>query len=193
MTPTQTAVPLSTSIPGYLTGTWDIDPVHSEISFSVRHLMVSKVRGRFSDFSGSFVTADDPRQSSVEAEIALASIDTNAADRDAHLRSPDFFDVEHFPVMVYRSTGVRPDGDGYVVEGELTLKGVTRSVPLRLEVHGFLPQSPFGDARVGFTATGEIARDDFGMTFNIPVDGGGIVVGNLVQITLEIEAIRRSS
>jgi polyisoprenoid-binding protein YceI len=180
------------TVPGYLTGRWDLDPAHSEVAFSVRHLMLSKVRGRFASFSGTFVTAEDPLGSSVEATVDLSSIDTNSADRDAHLRSADFFDVDQHPTMSYRSTGVRVDGDQWVVEGELSLHGVTRSVPLQLELHGFLPDSPFADTRVGFTATAEINRDDFGITFNSVLESGGLALGNKVQVTLEIEAIRRS-
>jgi polyisoprenoid-binding protein YceI len=189
---TTVAPPSHETVPGYRTGTWDIDPSHSEVSFTVRHLMVSKVRGRFTRFSGSFVTAENPHDSTVEATIDLASIDTNAPDRDDHIRSADFFDVEQHPTMTYRSTGVRAEGDHWVLDGELSLHGVTKEVPLVLELHGFLPQSPFGDTRVGFSASGEITRDDFGITFNIPMDGGGVVVGNKIQIALEVEAIRRS-
>ena len=180
------------TIPGYLTGTWDIDASHSEVGFSVRHLMVSKVRGRFEDFSGSFVTAAHPEDSSVEATVDLQSIDTNSPDRDAHLRSVDFFHVEEHPTMTYRSTGIRADGDVWIVDGELSLHGVTRPVPLVLELNGFLPESPFGDTRVGFSARGEINRDDFGISFNVPLEGGGVVVSNKIQISLEIEAVRRS-
>lgn len=187
---TSVATPIST--PGYLTGTWDLDPAHSEVAFSVRHLMLSKVRGRFATFSGSFVTAEDPEDSHVEATIDLSSIDTNSADRDAHLRSADFFDVEQHPTMTYRSTGIRTDGDHWIVDGELSLHGVTLPVPLRLELHGFLPDSPFGDSRVGFTATGEINRDDFGITFNSVLESGGLALGNKVQVTLEVEAVRRT-
>jgi polyisoprenoid-binding protein YceI len=177
----------------YLAGTWAVDPVHSEVGFSVRHLMVSKVRGRFTDFDATFVTGEDPLASSLSASVELASIDTGNADRDAHLRSPDFLDVEQHPRLEYRSTAVREDGDGFVVDGELSLHGVTRPVSLRLEVHGFQPQSPFGDARAGFTATGEIDRSDFGIEFNAPLEGGGVMIGNKVQITLEIEAIRQDA
>ena len=181
------------TIPGYQPGTWVIDPTHSEVSFSVRHLMVSKVRGRFARFSGELVTGDDPVDSSVEATVDLASIDTNSEDRDAHLRSPDFLDVERYPSLTYRSTGVRADGDGFVVDGELTLHGVTRSVPLALEVHGFLPESPFGDSRVGFSARAEISRKDFGISFDAPLENGGVVVGDKIQIDLEVEAIRKDA
>src|SRR3954451_18135181 len=127
---------VETGIPGYAAGTWTIDPVHSEVGFSVRHMMVSKVRGRFTNFSGELVTGDNPLGSSVTAEIDLASIDTGNGQRDDHIRSKDFFEVETYPTMTYRSTGLRADGADYLVDGELTLKGVTRQVPLRLELGG---------------------------------------------------------
>jgi polyisoprenoid-binding protein YceI len=183
---------LSTStIPGYIAGTWDLDPTHSEIGFSVRHLMVSKVRGRFGKFEGEFVTAEDAFASSVTATIDLGSVITGDENRDAHLRSPDFFDVGANPVMVYRSTGLRPNGDGYVLDGELTLHGVTRSVPLALELNGFI-ESPMG-TRSGFSASGEISRKDFGIELNMPLEGGGVVVGDKVTINLEIEAVLRTA
>ena len=116
-----------TPIPGYVAGTWTIDPVHSEVGFSVRHMMVSKVRGKFTTFSGELVTGEDPLASSVTAEIDLTSIDTGNEQRDDHIRSADFFDVETYPTMTYRSTGIRQDGDDFVLDGELTLKGVTRA------------------------------------------------------------------
>ena len=178
-----------TDIPGYTAGTWTIDQSHSEVSFTIRHLMVSKVRGRFTDFEGQVVTGADPLESSVRATVDLASIDTANADRDAHVRSADFFEVERHPTMTYQSTGVRYDGDDLVVDGDLTLHGVTRSVPLKLEVNGFQPSTPFGDTRVGFSATGEVNRSDFGITFNMPLDGGGIALGEKIRLTIEIEAI----
>jgi polyisoprenoid-binding protein YceI len=181
------------AIPGYLTGTWAIDPVHSEVSFTVRHLMLSKVRGRFTDFAGTFVTAADPVDSSVNATVELTSIDTANPDRDAHIRNEDFFDVDKFPQLVYRSTAVRPDDDGgFVVDGELTLHGVTRAVPLQLEVNGFQPETPFGDTRAGFSATAEIDRREFGIEFNSPLAGGGVGLANKINITLEIQAILQS-
>ena len=176
------------TIPGYVTGTWMIDPVHSEVGFSVRHMMVSKVRGKFTKFSGQIVTADDVLGSSVTAEIELASIETGAEQRDAHLRSPDFFDTANHPVMTYRSTGIRAQGDGYVVDGELTLKGVTKSVPLTLELNGFGPDA-YGGTRAGFTATAEINRQDFGVSWNAAMETGGVVVSDKVAIHLEIEAV----
>jgi len=179
------------TIPGYVAGTWTIDPLHSEVGFSVRHLMVSKVRGKFIKFSGDLVTAENPLASSVTAEIDLSSIDTGAEQRDAHLRSPDFFDTDNHPVMTYRSTGVRAKGDGYVLDGDLTLKGVTKQVPLALELNGFGPD-PYGGTRAGFTATAEINRQDFGVNWNAALEHGGVVVSDKVTINLEIEAVLQS-
>jgi len=184
-----TAVQISPTVAGYLPGTWAIDQAHSEVGFSVRHLMVSKVKGRFTEFSGTFVTGEDPLDSSVEATVVLSSIDTANADRDAHLRSADFFDVDHHTELTYRSSGIRIVDDAFVVDGELSLRGVTREVPLHLEIHGFQPSTPFGDTRAGFTATGEIDRREFGISFNSALEGGGVALGNKIQITLEIEAI----
>ena len=185
-----TAVQSAPAITGYVPGTWTIDTTHSEIGFSVRHLMVSKVKGVFRDFSGTFVTAENPFDSSVEATVVLSSVDTGNADRDAHLRSADFFDTDQQTLLTYTSTGIRyDDEEGFVVDGELTLRGVTKQVPLRLEIHGFQQGTPFGDTRTGFTATGEIDRRDFGVSFNMALEGGGVGLGNKVQITLEIEEV----
>lgn len=179
------------AIPGYVAGTWDIDPVHTEIGFSVRHMMVSKVRGRFKTFSGQFVTGEDPLQSSVTAEIDLNSIDTGQEQRDDHIRSADFFEVQKYPTMTYRSTGIRAEGDHYVLDGELTLKGVTKQVPLTLELNGFGPD-PFGGTRAGFTATGEINRRDFGVDFSAPMETGGVVVADKINLQLEVEAVLKA-
>jgi polyisoprenoid-binding protein YceI len=175
-------------IPGYVTGTWAIDPAHTDISFSVRHLMVSKVRGKFRTFEGTIVTAANPLESSVTATIDLTSIDTNNEQRDGHIKSKDFFEVETYPTMTYRSTGVRADGDSFVLDGELDLHGVTKSVPLALELNGFGPDG-YGGTRVGFSATTEINRRDFGIDISMPLDGGGAVVGDKITINLEVEAI----
>jgi polyisoprenoid-binding protein YceI len=179
-------------IPGYVAGTWTIDPVHSDVGFVIRHLMISKVRGHFTRFEGQFVTAADPMDSSVTATIDLTSIDTSNQQRDDHIRSADFFEVEKYPTMTYRSTGIRRDGDGFVLHGDLTLKGVTRPVPLTLEANGFGPDplaaDPLAGARAGFTATGEINRMDFDVSYNGPIPGGGVALGDKVQIFLEIEA-----
>jgi polyisoprenoid-binding protein YceI len=175
-------------IPGYLAGVWKADPVHSEVAFAVRHLMISKTRGRFTTFDVTITTAEDPRDSTVEATIDLASVDTGLDVRDAHLRSADYLDVENHPTMAYRSTGVRPHGDGWTVDGELTLHGVTRQVPLALEANGFRAD-PFGGQRAGFSATAQISRSDFGIDLTTVMDAGGVAVGDKVAISLEIEAV----
>ena len=176
-------------VPGYLAGTWQIDPVHSDVSFSVRHMMVSKVRGRFSGVRGTIRLADDPLQSTVEADIDLRTLDTGNADRDAHLRSADFFEVEQHPMMTFRSTSVEPAGNEFVVHGELTLRGITKPVNLDLEVNGFT-RDPYGGMRTGFTASTTLNRKDFGISINLPMEGGGVVVGDKINVTLEIEAVR---
>ena len=177
-----------TTIPGYVAGTWKADTTHSDVTFSVRHMMVSKVRGRFTTFDATVVTGENPADSSVTAEIDLSSIDTGNEQRDGHLRSADFFDIETHPKMTYRSTGLTDNGETWALNGELTLHGVTKPVPLTLEVNGFTPD-PYGGQRAGFTATGEILRSDFGIEFNMPMDGGGVVVGDKVTISIEIEAV----
>ena len=163
---TETAV----EIPGYVAGTWTIDPVHSEVSFVVRHMMVSKVRGRFDKFEGTIVTAPDPLQSSVTATVELSSVNTGEPNRDNHIRSADFFEVESHPHLTFRSTGVRPDGDDFLLDGDLTIRGTTKPVTLKLEVNGFGPD-PFGGTRAGFSASGEINRNDFGVSYNGPIPG----------------------
>jgi len=179
---------ITSVVPGYRAGTWDIDPTHSDVSFSVRHMMVSKVKGRFSKFGGQIVTAEDPIDSTVEVTIDLSSVDTNEPNRDAHLRSIDFFDTETRTQMTYRSTAITASTDGFLLEGDLSLRGTTRQVPLTLELNGFGPD-PFGGYRAGFSATGEISRKAFGVDMTMPLDGGGVVVGDKIQIALEIEAI----
>jgi polyisoprenoid-binding protein YceI len=182
----------ATTIPGYRSGTWQIDPTHTEVSFSVRHMMVSKVRGYFTDFSGTIVIADEPADSSVTATIAMNSIDTRNEQRDNHIRSADFFDVVNHPTWTFASTGVHADDGDLFLDGELTIKGVTRPVTLSLEVEGFGPDA-FGGTRAGFSATTTINRNDFGVDIAMPLDGGGVVVGDKVTITLEIEAVLRAS
>ena len=182
----------ATQIPGYVVGTWDIDPTHSTVGFSVRHMMVSKVRGYFREFAGSIVTAEDPAQSSVTATIELGSIDTRQEQRDAHIRSADFFDVENHPQMTFRSTAVRTDGADWFADGELSLKGNTEPVTLALELNGFGPDA-YGGIRAGFSAKTEINRNDFGVDIKMPMDGGGAVVGDKISVELEIEAVLRTA
>jgi polyisoprenoid-binding protein YceI len=177
-------------IPGYVAGTWAIDPVHSEVSFTVRHMMVSKVRGRFDAFEGTIVTGAGPLSSSVTASVDLSSINTGQEQRDAHIRSADFFEVEKYPFMTFASTGVRADGDHFLLDGDLTLKGVTKPVTFKLEVNGFGPDN-YGGTRVGFSATTEINRMEFGVSFNGPIPGvpGGVTVSDKATINLEIEGV----
>ena len=184
--------PTSTQLPGYVVGTWDIDPVHSDVSFTVRHKMVSKERGRLGTFSGEIVTAPEFTDSSVTATVDATSVDTGNAQRDGHIRTADFFEVEAHPEWTFTSTAVRAGGDGLVIDGDLTIKGVTKAVSLDTEIGGFGPD-PYGGTRVGFTATTTINRNDFGVDISMPLDGGGVVVGEKVAITLEIEAVLRTA
>jgi polyisoprenoid-binding protein YceI len=180
------------TFPGYLAGTWAIDPVHSDVGFTVRHMMVSKVRGHFARFEGEIVTGADPLDSSVNATIDLTSIDTNNEQRDGHIRSADFFEVETYPTMTYRSSGVRRDGDDFILDGDLTLKGVTKRVPLRLELNGFGPDA-YGGTRAGFSASADINRREFGVNFNAALETGGAVVADKVSIHLEIETVLQAT
>jgi polyisoprenoid-binding protein YceI len=179
-------------VPGYIAGKWTIDAVHSHVGFTVKHMMVSKVRGQFKIFDADIVTAEDPLKSSFTARVDLRSVDTGNEQRDNHIRSADFFEVESHPEMTYKSTGIRPatDAEGFIVDGDLTIRGVTRQVPLTLEVEGFGPD-PFGGTRSGFTLSGEINRTDFGVSFNGPIPGtsGAVIVSEKVQILVEIEAV----
>lgn len=177
----------ATEIPGYVVGRWVIDQVHSDLSFTVRHMMVSKVRGHFREFDGEIVTAADPRESRVTATIQVASVDTNNEGRDNHVRSGDFFDAATYPTATYRSEALRLDNGSYTLDGELTLRGVTKPVPLTLEVNGFGPDVQ-GGTRAGFTARGRINRNDFGVSLN-SVMNGIAAVGDNIDFTLEIEAI----
>jgi polyisoprenoid-binding protein YceI len=171
-------------------GTWDIDPVHSSIGFSVRHLMVSKVRGTFGTFSGAIVVAADGTPS-VQAEIVVGSVHSGNEQRDAHLLAADFFDAEKYPTASFASTGVRADGDGYVLDGDFTLKGVTKPVSLALAFNGVNPGMGRGEV-AGFEASVVLNRKDFGIDIDMPLETGGVVVGDKVTITLEIEALKQA-
>ena len=178
-----------TTLPGLTTGTWTIDPAHSEVGFVVRHLMVSKVKGRFGKVDGTITVADDVLASSVEATVETASIDTRDENRDNHLRSGDFFEVEKYPTMNFRSTGLSGDGEDFTMDGDLTIKGTTRPVSFRLEFNG-ASANPLagGKPTAGFSATTEISRKDFGLEWNVALESGGVLVGDKVTITLEVEA-----
>lgn len=171
-------------------GTWAIDPVHSSIGFSVRHLMVSKVRGNFENFSGAIVVAEDGTPS-VTAEIAVDSLHTGNEQRDAHVKSADFLDVDKYPTATFRSTNVRANGDNYAVDGEFTLKGVTKPVSLDLEFNGVNPGMGHGEV-AGFEASVILNRKDFGIDIDMPLETGGTVVGDKITITLAIEALKQA-
>jgi polyisoprenoid-binding protein YceI len=171
-------------------GTWAIDPVHSSISFWVRHLMVTKVHGKFEKFGGAIVVAQDGTPS-VNAEIAVDSVNTGNAQRDTHVKSADFFDVEHYPVAKFTSTAIDSDGGKYVLNGQLTLKGVTKPVVLDLEFNGTNPGMGHGEV-AGFEASVVLNRKDFGIDIDLPLETGGAVVGDKVTVTLDIEAVRQA-
>lgn len=174
-------------------GTFAIDTVHSHVGFVVRHMMVSKVRGRFPTFEGSIVVGETPADSSVEVTVDAASVDTKDDNRDGHLRSPDFFDVEQFPTWTFRSTSLVPAGKGrFELPGELTLHGVTRPITLQVEQEG-VATDPYGNERIGFSAAAELNREDWGVTFNMAMEAGGVVVGKTVRLEIEIEAVRQAA
>lgn len=179
-------------IPGYVVGTWDIDPVHSDVSITARHFAVSKVRGSFSAYSGEIVTTENPLNSTVTATIEASSIDTKNGDRDNHIRSADFLDVENYPTITFQSTAIKPAEEGFVLEGQLTLHGVTKPVALDLELSDF-GKDPYGGTRVGFSAITTVLRSDFDMKFNAVLETGGAVVSDKLQVALEIEAVLRAS
>ncbi|MGW0229466.1 YceI family protein [Actinopolymorpha singaporensis] len=176
-----------TTPPELTAGTWTIDPVHSEVGFTVRHLM-TKVRGSFRDFEGTLEIADDVAASKVNVQVQLASIDTGNQQRDDHVRSGDFFDIEKFPTMTFVSTGVRPHNDGFVLVGDLTIKDVTKQVELVGEYLG-VDDDAYGNTRVGFDATTTINRKDFGVDANVPLGGEKFLIGNEIAVQLSVQAI----
>jgi polyisoprenoid-binding protein YceI len=166
------------------TGTWTIDPSHSEVGFTARHLM-SKVRGRFETFEGRIVTGDAP---AATASIDLKSINTHDENRDGHLRSADFFDVEQNGPMTFTSTSVEAGGNGLLVTGDLSIKGATLPVTLDVEILG-TDTDPWGGTRLGLEATATISRREFGVDFNIPMDGGRVLIGDKIDITINVSAV----
>jgi polyisoprenoid-binding protein YceI len=174
-------------IPGYVAGTWTIDGIHSHVGFVIKHMMVSKVRGHFAAFSGQIVTAENPLNSSVSVTIDASSIDTANVGRDEHVRSADFFEVEKHPSITFTSTKVHGEGGEFFIDGDLTIRGATKPVTLNVETPEFGP-NPAGGTKAGFSATTEINRSDFGVSYNGPIPGGGVTLGEKVQIVLEIEA-----
>ena len=176
------------TIPGWVTGTWQIDPVHTHIGFVVKHMAVSKVRGRFTDFSGTIVTAENPLESTATATITAASIDTGNAMRDGHIASADFFDAETHPTFSFASTGVRVENDEWFLDGDLTMRGTTRAVTLHMEAPEFGHPDDSGKRKAGFAAETTVNRGDWGISYNGPIPGGGVAVATKVQLVVEVEA-----
>jgi polyisoprenoid-binding protein YceI len=172
-------------------GTFALDPSHTVVGAVARHLMVSKVRGKFTDVTGTITVAENPLDSSVVVAIKAASIDTGDENRDNHLRSPDFLDVETYPELTFTSTRVvKNNGSDFVLAGDLTIRGVTKEVELAVEYSGVVV-SPWGKQVIGFSATTELDREEFGMTWNAALETGGVLVGRKLKIEIEAEAIRQ--
>ena len=176
---------------GLTPGTYAIDPSHSEIGFVARHAMVTKVRGSFSDVEGTIVVGDSAASSSATAAIKVASVTTRSADRDGHLRSADFFDADTYPEITFRSTGVRTDGSDYLVDGELTIKDVTKPVTLPVEFGG-VATDPFGNERAGFSAELDVEREEWGLTWNAALETGGVLVSKKVKLFLDVSAVKQA-
>lgn len=174
------------------TTTWKLDPAHSSAEFKVKHMMISNVKGSFSGLSGTLTEhATDATLSSVDATIDISTISTGDAQRDGHLKSADFFDVEKYPTMSFKSTQVKPNGDGgYDVTGDLTLHGVTRQQTFVVEGPTPPAKDPWGNTRIGLSATGKINRKDYGLNWNAALEAGGVLVGDAVNITLEVQFIK---
>lgn len=172
-------------------GTWVVDPSHSSLDFVAKHLMVTKVRGSFGEFSGTIVIGDTPEASSAEAVVKTASITTGDDKRDGHLHSPDFLDVERYPEMTFKTTKIDVRGDGRgTVTGDLTIKDVTRPVTLDVTFEGHA-QDPWGGERAAFSAVGEIDREAWGMTWNQALETGGVLVSKKVKLEIDVQAVRQ--
>jgi polyisoprenoid-binding protein YceI len=176
----------TSSIPGLVAGTYAIDTNHSEIGFTVRHLM-TKVRGTFKEYAGEIVVKDTLEESTANVTVELSSVDTRSEQRDGHLRSGDFFDVEKSPKMSFASTELRVEGDAYVLAGDLTIKDVTKAIELAVDFLG-VDQNAYGQTIIGFEATASISRKDWGIDFNVPLEGGKLLVGDKVDIHLDVQA-----
>ena len=170
----------------YRVGTWKLDPAHSELSFWVRHLKITKVRGTFETFDVTVVTPEDPSKISIEASIDVSSVNTGQDARDNHLRSSDFFLVEQHPHMTFRSTGIQVDGDAFTIDGELTLRGVTKTVTLTGEFGGVITDD-YGRTKAGASASTTINRQDFGVSWNAALEAGGFTLGDDVTITIDLQ------
>jgi polyisoprenoid-binding protein YceI len=170
-------------------GVYTIDPAHTSVEFVGRHLMITKVRGRFPEVSGTITIEEEPQHSRVDVEIKVASVETGNADRDNHLRSPDFFDVEQYPAITFRSTNVEATRGGtWAVTGDLTVRDVTRPVTLQVDFDG-AGASPIGDERISFSGATEVDREDWGLTWNMALETGGVLVGKKARIELNVQAV----
>jgi polyisoprenoid-binding protein YceI len=178
-------------VPGYKAGTWVLDPSHSEVTFSVRHMMISKVRGKFGVKSATLIAPENPLEARVEASVDVASVDTNDEGRDTHLRSADFFDAETFPTMEFVSTGARVEKDEFLVDGDLTIRGTTKPVTFEVDFGGF-GVDPWGNYKAGATAKAVINREDFGLTWNAALETGGVLVGKDITITLDLQGAHQA-
>ena len=173
---------------------WDLDPSHSEVGFSVRHMMVSNTKGKFQKFSGALnLDEKDPTKSTVEVSVDVASIDTNDEKRDQHLRSPDFFEAEKFPQITFKSKSIKKAGKGFKVVGDLTMHGVTKEVTLDVESLSATVKDPWGNEKRGLVAKGKINRHDFKVSWNKALDAGGVVVGDDVTLTIEAEFTKKKA
>jgi polyisoprenoid-binding protein YceI len=175
-----------------LTGTWAVDPAHSTVEFSVKHLGIATVKGVFREFEGALVIGEDLGSATAAGTVKVASVDTNEAQRDEHLRSPDFFDAATYPELTFASTAIRPvDDEAFEIDGEITLHGVTKPITLTAEIQGF-EQDPWGNERIGLEVTGQLKRGDFGMTFNQALGSGNMLVSDKVKLSLDISAVEQA-
>jgi polyisoprenoid-binding protein YceI len=175
------------TLTGLSAGTWTLDPTHTVVGFVARHLMVTKVRGSFADVSGTVTVAEDVSQSVADVTIRTASVSSGTADRDAHLRSADFFDVETYPEMTFRSTSF----DGETLTGDLTIKGITKPVTLDVEFNG-VATDPWGNEKAAFEAVGEINRTDWGLTWNANLEKGGVLVSEKIKLTIDVQLAKQA-
>jgi polyisoprenoid-binding protein YceI len=175
------------ALTGLTTGIWVIDPAHTEVGFVARHLMVTKVRGQFKDVEGTVTVADEPSDSTANVTVKLASVQTGSADRDAHLRSADFFDVENNPEMTFVSTGFTGD----TLTGDLTIKGVTKPVTFDVDFNG-VATDPWGNTKAGFEASAEINRKDWGLEWNVALEGGGVLVSEKIKIHIDVQLLKQA-
>jgi polyisoprenoid-binding protein YceI len=175
-----------------LTGTWAVDPTHSTVEFSVKHLGIATVKGVFREFEGTLEIGADLASATATGTVKVATVDTNEAQRDEHLRSPDFFDAATYPELTFASTAIRPvDDDAFEIDGEITMHGVTRPITLTAEIQGF-EQDPWGNDRVGLEITGQLKRGDFGMTFNQALGSGNMLVSDRVKLSLDVSAVKQA-